>query len=207
LRNGIGTPATGGFIPKGLPGYDATLGYGYNPKKAKELVQQYIDETSNKNPEITITTTSEYLSFCEYIQRELQKTGLTVNVDVIPASTLKESKSNGKLDMFRASWVADYPDAENYLSLYYSQNFTPNGPNYTHFKNVQFDTWYEASFFEVHPEKRALLYKKMDSLIMNKAPIVPMFYDNAVRFTRKNVIDLGINPTNLLELKRVKKYH
>ena len=47
-------------------------------------------------------------------------------MDVIPAATLKDAKANGKLDLFRASWVADYPDAENYLSLYYSKNFDPN---------------------------------------------------------------------------------
>ena len=40
---------------------------------------------------------------------------------------------------------------------------------------------------------------------MNTAPIVPMFYDEVVRFTRKEVKDLGINATNLLELKKVKK--
>lgn len=205
LRNGIGTPATGGFIPKGLPGFDPTLGYQYDPEKAKDLVRQFIIETGVQNPEITLTTTSEYLSFCEYIQRELQRTGLGVNVDVIPASALKESKANGKLDMFRASWVADYPDAENYLSLYYSKNFAPNGPNYTHFKSKIFDEWYENAFLEIDPIKRSLLYRKMDSLVMSKAPIVPMFYDQAVRFTRKNVHGLGINPTNLLELKTVKK--
>lgn len=205
LRNGIGTPATGGFIPNGLPGHDITLGYKYNPEQAKLLVEKYKQETGNQNPEITITTTSEYLSFCEYIQRELQKTGLVVNVDVIPASALKESKANGKLDMFRASWVADYPDAENYLSLYYSKNFAPNGPNYTHFKDDLFDKWYEASFLEVNPVARAVVYRKMDSLVMSRAPIVPMFYDKAVRFTRKNVTGLGINPTNLLELKLVSK--
>ncbi len=205
LRNGIGTPATGGFIPKGLPGHDPGLGYDHDPERAKALVKQYIDESGNTDPEITITTTSEYLSFCEYIQRELQKTGLSVKVDVIPASALKESKANGKLDMFRASWVADYPDAENYLSLYYSKNFTPNGPNYTHFSDPQFDRWYEAAFLEVDPRKRSVLYRQMDSLVMSKAPIVPMFYDQAVRFTRKNVVGLGINPTNLLELKTVRK--
>ncbi len=205
LRNGIGTPATGGFIPKGLPGFDPSLGFKYDPEKAKDLVQQFIIESGIQNPEITLTTTGEYLSFCEYIQRELQKTGLGVNVDVIPASALKESKANGKLDMFRASWVADYPDAENYLSLYYSKNFAPNGPNYTHFKSKIFDAWYEDAFLEIDPLKRSMLYRKMDSLVMSKAPIVPMFYDQVVRFTRKNVHGLGINPTNLLELKRVKK--
>ncbi|WP_458625899.1 ABC transporter substrate-binding protein [Winogradskyella sp. PC D3.3] len=205
LRNGIGIPANGGFIPKGLPGFDATIGFKYQPELAKQLVSEFKAETGITHPEITLTTTSNYLSFCEFIQRELQKTGLLVNVDVIPPSSLKDAKANGQVDFFRASWIADYPDAENYLSLYYSKNFAPNGPNYTHFKNEAFDKLYEAAYLETNYNKRIALYTKMDSLIMASAPIVPMFYDEVVRFTRKNVTGLGINATNLLELKSVKK--
>ena len=205
LRNGVGIPANGGFIPKGLPGYNETIGFDYQPEKAKDLVARFKKETGIANPEITITTTSNYLSFCEYIQREIQKTGLNVKVDVIPAATLKDTKANGKLDMFRASWVADYPDAENYLSLYYSKNFAPNGPNYTHFKDEQFDLWYEEAYTITNAEKREQLYSKMDSLVMQKTPVIVMFYDEVLRFTRKNVSGLGINPINLLDLKRVKK--
>ncbi|MCB0444099.1 MAG: ABC transporter substrate-binding protein [Gelidibacter sp.] len=205
LRNGIGIPAHGGFIPKGLPGYDGTIGFTYQPEKAKNLVTQFKKESGIQSPEITITTTSNYLSFCEYIQREIEKTGLNVKVDVIPAATLKDAKANGKLNIFRASWVADYPDAENYLSLYYSKNFAPNGPNYTHFKSELFDDLYQQAFKETNVDVREHLYTKMDSLVMQKAPIVPLFYDEVVRFTRKNVTGLGINPINLLDLKRVKK--
>ena len=205
LRNGIGIPATGGFIPKGLPGFDDTIGFTYQPEKAKQLVLEFKSETGIQNPEVTLTTTSNYLSFCEFIQREIQKIGVNVNVDVIPASSLKDAKANGQLDFFRASWIADYPDAENYLSLYYSKNFAPNGPNYTHYSSKEFDTMYEASYLETDPEIRANLYTKMDALVMRTAPIVPMFYDEVIRFTRKEVKGLGINATNLLELKQVKK--
>ncbi len=205
LRNGIGIPANGGFIPKGLQGYNASIGYAYDPIKAKAYVNQFKVKSGINEPEITITTTSNYLSFCEFIQRELQKIGIIVNVDVIPAATLKDAKANGKLDLFRASWVADYPDAENYLSLYFSGNFAPNGPNYTHFKSTLFDDWYEEAFTLNNTDEREALYSKMDSLVMAKAPIVPLFYDEVVRFTRKNVSGLGINPINLLDLKRVSK--
>ncbi len=205
LRNGIGIPAHGGFIPKGLPGYDASIGYSFQPEKAKALVKQFKAETGISNPEITITTTSNYLSFCEFIQRELQKIDLLVNVDVIPAATLRDAKANGKLDFFRASWVADYPDAENYLSLYSSKNFAPNGPNYTHFKSQLFDNWYQEALTITDTKQREKLYTKMDSLVMTQTPVVPLFYDEVVRFTRKNVSGLGINPINLLDLKRVKK--
>ncbi|RZN80286.1 MAG: ABC transporter substrate-binding protein [Winogradskyella sp.] len=205
LRNGIGIPANGGFIPKGLPGYDSTIGYTYNPEKARQLLNKFKEDSVINSPKITLTTTSNYLNFCEYIQRELQKIGLDITVDVIPASSLKDLKANGQLDFFRASWIADYPDAENYLSLYYSENFAPNGPNYTHFNDSTFDNLYEQSYLETNIAARTKLYTKMDSLVIQSAPIIPLFYDEVVRFTRKNVESLGINATNLLDLKRVKK--
>ena len=205
LRNGIGIAANGGFIPKGLPGYNANIGYTYQPVKAKKLIAEYKAQNNNKTPEVTITTTSNYLNFCEYIQRELTKIGLNINVDVIPASTLKEGKANGKLDLFRASWVADYPDAQNYLSLFYTENFAPNGPNYTHFTNPDFDKWYNQAFSTTKASERIKLYTKMDSLVIKNAPIVPLYYDEVIRFTQKNIIGLGNNPINLLELKHVKK--
>ncbi|MGB1269184.1 MAG: ABC transporter substrate-binding protein [Flavobacteriaceae bacterium] len=205
LRNGIGTPAENGFIPKGLPSFNNQKGYSYQPEKAKELVHQFKAETGITNPKITISTNSLYVDLCEYIQRELEKIGLTVTIDLLTSSTLREEKATGKLALFRASWVADYPDAENYLSLFYSKNFTPNGPNYTHFKNNTYDALYEQALKEINLNKRHHLYQKMDSIVIKKAPVIPLYYDNVIRFTRKNIHGLGINPINLLHLKNVSK--
>ncbi|NJX16236.1 ABC transporter substrate-binding protein [Tamlana crocina] len=205
LRNGIGNPANGGFIPIGLPGHDTSIGFTYQPEKAKQLIQQFKAESGIKNPEITLVTTSNYLSFCEFIQRELQKAGLKINVDVMPEATLRAARSNGKVDMFRSSWIADYLDAENYLSIFYSKNFAPGGSNYFHYKNAEFDSLYNKAFTVTDIEKRKLLYTKMDSLAMDKALMVPLYYDEVIRFTQKHVSGLGINPINLLDLRYVKK--
>ncbi len=205
LRNGIGTPAVNGFIPKGLPSFNALKGYTYQPKLAKKLVQDYIKETGNKNPKITITTDAQYLDLCEYIQQEISNIGLEIKIDVIPPSILRQGKSKGELPIFRASWIADYPDAENYLSLYYSKFFTPNGSNYTHFKNTDFDILYEKAIKVVKPKERYKIYQKMDSIIIDKAPIVPLYYDEVTMFSQKNIQNLKINAINLLDLKRVNK--
>ena len=205
LRNGIGNPANGGFIPMGLPGHDTSIGFTYQPKKAKQLVEQFKKESGITKPEITLVTTSNYLSFCEFIQRELEKAGLTINVDVMPEATLRSGRSNGKVDMFRSSWIADYLDAENYLSIFYSENFAPGGSNYFHYKNAEFDSLYNHAFTVTDIEKRKHLYTKMDSLAMDEAIMVPLYYDEVIRFTQKNVSGLGINPINLLDLRYVKK--
>lgn len=205
LRNGIGNPANGGFIPMGLKGFDDRIGFTYQPKKAKNLIEQFKNETGIKNPEITLTTTSNYLSFCEFIQRELEKIGLKINVDVMPESTLRTARSNGKVDMFRSSWIADYLDAENYLSIFYSENFAPNGSNYFHFKNDLVDSLYNKAFTVIDIEERKHIYTTIDSIAMEHAIMVPLYYDEVIRFTRKNVKGLGINPIDMLDLRYVRK--
>ena len=204
LRNGVGIPANAGFIPVGLPGYKKNNINKYNPELAKNYVERF-KEKFNMSPSLKLTTSSNYLDFCEFIQKELEKLGIEIIIDVIPGSALKQAKANGKLDFFRASWIADYPDAENYLSLFYSKNFAPNGPNYTHFSNNEFDKIYENSLRETDPEKSKLIYSRLDSIISSKSIIVPLFYDEVIRFVSKNVVGMEINATNLLDLRKVKK--
>jgi peptide/nickel transport system substrate-binding protein len=195
MRNGIGFPANQGFISKGLPGF-GTSGYSYQPEKAAQLIRSLKDEKGLE---------TSYLDLMEFIQKEYERLGLQVSLNVMPASTIRQKRSRGDLSIFRASWIADYPDAQNYLSLFYSANFAPNGPNYTHFKNAKFDSLYNTSLKMNTAEKRIPLYRKMDSLVMEKAPVIPLYYDEVVRFSQKNVSGLGINPINLLDLKTVKK--
>ena len=170
-----------------------------------KLIKGFKDESGILDPKIKLTTTANYLSFCEYIQRELKNNGLNIDIEVIPAAALKEAKANGKLSMFRASWIADYPDAQNYLSLFYSKNFSPFGPNYSFFNNQEFDNLYQQSFGVTGIKKRIKLYQKMDALINTEIPVIPLFYDEVIRFTSKKVKGLGINSINLLNLKSVKK--
>ena len=204
LRNGIGKPANGGIIPIGLQGFKINQNNIYDPEKAKEYVDQY-KKITNEIPNLKLTTSPEYVVFCEFIQKELEKIGLNISIEVIPGSSLKEAKANGKLDFFRASWVADYPSAENYLSLFYSKNLSPNGPNYTHFKDNFFDSMYNEIVSEKIEKNNILKYQKLDSIVNSKYVIVPLFYDEIVRFISKNITGMEINAINTLDLKRVKK--
>ena len=79
------------------------------------------------------------------------------------------------------------------------------GNNYTHFKNFEFDKLYEMAQQETNDSTRYHYYREMDKILIEEAPVVPLYYDEVVRLIQKNVIDLGINPVNLLSLKRVKK--
>lgn len=207
LRNNIGKPGTNGIIPPGLPSYDSLhqRGYDYQPEKAKQLLIEAGYPNGINLPEITLSTTSSYLDLCKYMQQQLAEIGIKLKIDVSPPGTLREMIAKSKISFFRGSWIADYPDAENYLSLFYTPNFCPKGPNYTHFSDKTFDDLYEKSRKEQNDSIRYNYYKEMDELIINEAPVVILYYDEVLRFTQKNIEGLGNNPLNLLTLKRVRK--
>ena len=206
LRNNLGTPATSGFIPDGFPEFSGQLrGYDYNPDKARELLSSAGFPGGDGLGEIVLTTTSDYVDLFEFMQHELSSIGIRLRIEVSPGAAFRESVAQSRLNLFRGSWIADYPDAENYLALFYSRNFTPAGPNYTRFSSQEFDAMYESSFFILDQSERYVLYRKMDQLIMDEAVVIPLYYDKVVRFTGKNVTGMSPNPLNLLNLKYVRK--
>lgn len=207
LRNNIGQPGIYGFIPPGLPSFDTTAitGYNYDPEKAKALLIKAGYPPGTTMPEIRLSTNPSYLDLSTYIQQQLNELGFNVKMDVHPPASMREMIAQCKLNFFRASWIADYPDAENYLSLFYSPNFTPVGPNYTHFFSKEFDELYRKSIEETDNQKRYRYYREMDQLIINDAPVVVLYYDQVLRFSQHNVKGLGTNAMNLLTLKRVRK--
>lgn len=207
LRNNIGLAGEYGIIPKGLAGFDTNVlnKFSYNPTKAKQLLSEAGYPNGKGLPPITLQTTSTYLDLCKYIQGQLNLLGLDIRVDVNPPGALREQIAQSKSKWFRGSWIADYPDAENYLSLFYSPNFCPKGPNYTHYSNKDYDNLYELSQKETSVEKRTEYYKRMNQIIIEEAPIVVLYYDQVLRFTQKNISGLSSNPMNLLILKTVRK--
>ena len=207
LRNGIGTPGTKGIIPKGMPSFnaEADYGYDYNPGKAKKLIKEAGFSSQNPVPEITLVTTPDYLDLCKFVQSQLKDVGLNIIIEVSPSATVRELKAHGKLKFFRASWIADYPDEENYLSMFYTPNFAPNGPNYTHFSNSLIDSLYVSTFNINNKIARTNSYKIIDSLIMKEAPVAVLYYDKVIRFVQKDISGMTINPINMLNLEMVKK--
>lgn len=204
LRNNIGRPATAGFIPRGLPSFDEGRfqGYTYQPDSVREILARI--GLQKGLPEIRLQTNSSYLDLCEYMQAQWTKLGIPVQVEVLPPSTLRQMMATSKTSFFRASWIADYPDGENYLALFYSKNAAPNGPNYTHFTNETYDLWYEEAQVTIQDSLRWDRYQQMDSLLMYEAPIIPLYYDEILRFTRKEVAGLSPNALNLLDLRTVR---
>lgn len=205
LRNAIGTAAHSGFVPPGLPSYNPERvgGYRYNPELARQLIREAGYGPKQPMPRIKLITIPNYAALGSFIVNELQQAGIPAEVEVLQKSLLLEQMAAGSVSFFRGSWIADYPDAENYLSVFYGSNPAP--PNYTKFQNAQFDTWYRKALAEPNDSTRYNLYQQMDSLVMQALPVIPLWYDQVLHLVKPGISGFPVNSLNMLELRHLKK--
>lgn len=205
LRNGIGRPANSGFSPRGLPSFDPqeVPGYSYQPAKARQLLQEAGFPNGEGLGEIQLLTNKDYLDLCTFITRQWEDLGIKVNIELVESAVLRSQMRKSQAPFFRASWIADYPDAESFFTMFYSKNPAP--PNYTRFSSPQFDELYEQALGENNDSLRYTYYHEMDRLLIEEAPVIFLFYDESALFARKEIEGLSRNAINLLNLRRVKK--
>lgn len=204
LRNSLGTPAESGFVPMGLPSFDSSVvkGYHYNPTLTRQLLAEAGYPGGKGLPTIKLLTVAIYADMANFIAKQLEESGIPVQVEVLQKSLLLTMTSSSTAAFFRGSWIADYPDAENYLSVFYSKNPAP--PNYTRYKSAAFDAAFEKAITETDDSVRYRLYRQADQLMMEDAPVVPLWYDEVVHLVQPNVKGFTPNALNLLELRETK---
>jgi len=154
---------------------------------------------------LRLSTVAERKAVSEFLQKNWADVGVQVQIDINQSAAQQEMVDGGRAAFFAKSWLGDYPDAENYLALFYSPNFSPAGPNKTHFRNAEYDKLYDQARAEQNPAARTALYQAMDRLVVANSPVIPLYYDEVVRLTQNNVRGLKANPMNQLLLEQVHK--
>ncbi len=205
LRNNTVVSANQGFVPPTLLRKSETTYNEYDLEKAKKMLTDLGFPNGKGLPEITISTTADYTDLIEYIQFNLSKIGIKVKVEVMQGATFREATAKGKRAAFRKSWLADYPDAENFFNLFLQENFCPDGPNYMHYFNQSFENLYTESLTESDDSLKYGIYQKMNELISEDAPLIPLYYDQVAHFVSPKIKNWEINAINMIDLKKVKK--
>jgi ABC-type transport system substrate-binding protein len=183
LTNNRGIRATSIF-PPGITGHDET---SKSPLvrdivKAKELLQQSHFAVLKKPPTLTYDLrgqSSAYRQWGELFKREMDELGIKTKIVLNSFNEYIEKEKSGRIQLFLGGWIADLPDAENFLQLLYGP-YKPPGPNATSYNVDKYNQLFKQLTNTIEPAKRLELIKQLNEIIDSNPPWVLDFY--AVRY-------------------------
>jgi oligopeptide transport system substrate-binding protein len=170
LVRGYISPATGGFVPPGMPGHSPGINLPYDPDQARRLLAEAGYPGGRGFPELDLFTFRGYEPRIEHIQTQWRKTlGIKVMCRSMKLTALLEQLSKQPLDMFQVAWGADYPDPDSFLR-------TCPAWHWTGWHNKAYAELVERARRITDQGERMRLYQQAERILINEAPIVPLTY-------------------------------
>lgn len=208
---GEGWPAKNGFVAE-MEGYPAenVRGHAYNPELAQSLLRQAGFANGNGFPTLDFYVNalegSGVHRSCIAVAKQL-KENLNVNLNII-LCTLEERSaaiSSGKAKIWRAGWIADYPDPANFLAQFYGNNMQEQATlvNDFNYKNQAFDALYEKALIEKDDTKRMNMFVACDQMVIDTAPVIPIMTDDHIVIINARVRDFSATQMETLNLTNV----
>lgn len=171
-----------GFIPPLMKSYNPAIKQNsqtaYNPQRARQLVKEAEKINGGKLPKLTFSIAGTDVvarQQGEFYNRCFKEAGLDIEIDYMDWPTFQNKIKTKSAQMFSLGWIADYPDAENFLQLFYSKNASP-GPNNFNYSNNEFDRIYERISTMPDSDERTELYRKAEQLVVEDCPAVFMMH-------------------------------
>jgi ABC-type transport system substrate-binding protein len=163
-----------GPVPPGLDSYveGITSPYrGPDLEKAKALMVKagYPDGKGLPSIQLDTSVSSNSAEQAEMLSRAVGRIGVKIEVNLNSFSELSNKLKKKKAQMFGLAWGADYPDAENFLQLFYGPNEAPGSNNFN-YKNPAYDALYNKSRTLQPSPERTAVYQKMREILIEDAP-------------------------------------
>ncbi|MCX6001938.1 MAG: peptide ABC transporter substrate-binding protein [Chloroflexi bacterium] len=193
-----------GIIPIGMPGYNKDMaGVGYDPVRARELLGK--SKYSAGLPHITVTAAGlggvdveDYLG--AIIQDWKVNLGADVSVRLLDTNVYQYNLRGEADEMFAMGWVADYPDPQNFL---YTLFYSGSEYNYSHFSNKELDGLLDKAAVEADYDKRIGLYQEAEKIIVDQAPVMPLWFGKNYTLVNHRVHNYDIDPLGVPKLNLV----
>lgn len=209
---GSGFPGIYGVVPPAFAHFDAskTKGYGYDPEKARKLMADAGYPGGKGFPKLDLQINSgggRNEQVAEAVQKMLSENlQIKINITKMPFAQHLEAIETSKAEFYRFGWIADYPDPDNFLMLFYSKYIpaSVNERSYlntTRYKNEQFDEYFEFAQAETDETKRNEWYAKADQTVTEEAPVLLLFYDKDRRLLQPSVKNF---PQNAMEYRNLR---
>ncbi len=192
------------FVPPGLMAYADPMGLPFDVTKARQAFRESGVAPGTQLP-VLFPSSEQALTLMQWIQSQL-KTNLGIELVLEPFDnkTFRSQLDLGAFPMFLLSWSADYPDPDNFLSLWLSES----GNNRAHWRNKEYDDLVIASRYDEKSKDREKNYIAAQKILLEqRAVIIPLYYEPITALVKKRVqvLEYGplVNRVNDLVLKNV----
>lgn len=184
-----------GILPPGTPGFNPRLtGYAHDPARARELLAQAGFPGGKGVPPLQIWAAAKDATLLrehDFIKRSLEAVGLRAEFHYLtdwPA--FSKMLAEGKLPIFQYAWYADVPDPDNFLfKLFHSQS--PR--NFFAYKNPVVDDLLMRARGEADMTRRVDLYRRAEQLVLDDAPVIPVWHYTYERLFQKYVRSVEVS--------------
>ena len=215
VLNGEGyAPGIHGITPPVLSDYNIEEidGYTLNVDSARYFLNMAGYRDGRNFPKIELLLNPEgerNTNVAIEIQKQL-KDYLNINVEltILPFAQLIERSFQGDFSLMRTGWIADYPNAENFLWIFYGDNVPNNNerisyPNIARYNSADFDRYFNQALNAKSLEEANNFFKKAERVLMRDAPIIVLWYDEGYRLIHSYVKNFPNNPMQYRDFSEV----
>ncbi len=188
-------PPARGILPPGMPGYNPQLRASpYAPERARALLKEagYPEGRGLLPIAIWSGAKGERIEKeLEAVKRQLAAVGIPIEVRYDTEwPSFSRGLAEGRFPMFLYAWYADVPDPDNFLfKLFYSRS----GRNLTGYANPVVDDLLREARREQDLPRRIDLYRRAEQVILDDAPIVPVWHYAYERLFQPYVRSVEVN--------------
>jgi oligopeptide transport system substrate-binding protein len=189
VLGGYDLPATGGFVPPGMPGHSPDIGLPYDPAQARQLLAEAGYPAGHGFPTVVWWLHSRFEGFGAYLQQQWRENlGLDLKWEALALSELAERLAQKPAHLFIFGWTADYADPDSFLRVCLAQ------PQFN-WQHETFDRLVREARRVPHHEARMSLYRQADQILIQEALILPLTHPKILWLFKPRVKKFASSPT------------
>ena len=164
-------PATGGFVPQGMPGHSPVVGLPCNSEQARQLLAEAGYPGGQGFPVVECLTLPDRIDIGENLQEQwIDKLGVKIKWDAMERNEFLTRLGEQAPHLFILGWRADYPDPDNFLRVRIGDI------QRLKWMNKSYDSLVKQAQRSLDQGQRMKLYGEAERILAEEAPIMPIFY-------------------------------